>query len=266
MKKICWLFIPILLLIMTGCFDTVDETTINENGSGTFVHKDELGKMFSMLTAFAGDDKMKELTQLKKDTLINLKDIKDSLKNLTDAEKKILESGILKINIDAEKEQFSFSFSFPFEKTGDIGTINDLLKKTKNQIMDGSMKKAMAEGKAGDNKGLFDKQVSNEDMEAINTSVTDYYITEYKNGKLSRKVNKEKLATLGNDKAMTSLKEMSGMGVNPNMKTIINLPKPAKKTEGKGIKLSDDKKTITIEVTVDDFFEDAGLLEYEIEY
>ena len=132
--------------------------------------------------------------------------------------------------------------------------------------MDGSMKNAMAQGKGAEGKGLFDKELKGEDMEMANSSVNDYYITEYQNGKLSRKVNKAKLANLENDKGMSSLKEMSGMGVNPNMKTVIKLPKPAKKAEGKGIKLSDDKKTITIESTMDDFFEDASLLEYEIEY
>jgi hypothetical protein len=266
MKKISWLLFPVFLLIIPGCLDTVDETTINENGSGTFVHKDELGKLFSMLTAFAGDDKMKELEQIKKDTTIYLKDVKDSVKHLNSAEIKLLESGVLKVNIDAEKELFSFTFSFPFSKPGDISSINDLLKKTKNQIMDGSMKNAMAQNKGADQKGLFDKELSDGDMEVANSSVNDYYITYYQNGKLSRKVNKDKLARLDNDKGMTSLKEMSGMGVNPSMKTIIKLPKPVKKTEGKGIKLSDDKKTITIEATMDDFFEDASLLEYVIEY
>ena len=266
MKKISWLFIPVLMLIITGCLDTVDETTINDNGSGTFVHKDDLGKLFSMLTAFAGDDKMKELGQAKKDTTIYLKDVKDSIKHLNSTEMKILESGSLSVNIDAEKEVFSFTFSFPFAKPGDIANINDVLKKAKNQIMDGSMKNAMAQGKGAEGKGLFDKELKGEDMEMANSSVNDYYITEYQNGKLSRKVNKAKLANLENDKGMSSLKEMSGMGVNPNMKTVIKLPKPAKKAEGKGIKLSDDKKTITIESTMDDFFEDASLLEYEIEY
>jgi hypothetical protein len=59
---------------------------------------------------------------------------------------------------------------------------------------------------------------------------------------------------------------MSQMGMSMNMKTVINLPKPAKKAEGKGVKLSNDRKKITIEGTLDDFFEDATYFEYEIEY
>ena len=50
------------------------------------------------------------------------------------------------------------------------------------------------------------------------------------------------------------------------MKTVINLPKPAKKAEGKGVKLSEDKKKILMEGTLDDFFEDGSYFEYNIEY
>ena len=73
-------------------------------------------------------------------------------------------------------------------------------------------------------------------------------------------------ANVENDKSLTSLKEMSQMGMASTMKTIFNLPRPAKKAEGKGVKLSDDRKKVTIEGTLDDFFEDATFFEYEIEY
>ena len=59
---------------------------------------------------------------------------------------------------------------------------------------------------------------------------------------------------------------MAQLGMAINMKTIINLPKPAKKAEGKSLKLSDDKKKITMEGTLDDFFEDASYFEYDIEF
>ena len=265
MKKISWLIIPVLLVI-TGCFDTVDETTINENGSGIYVHKDDMGKMFSLLSAFAGDTKMKELDEMKQDTTIYIKDIRDSLKDLSLAEKKIIEGGALKVDVDSKKELLLFTFSFPFSKPGDIGEISSVLKKTKSQLMSGAAKKKLAEKDTAQKKGLFDKEIKNEDLEGLNSSVNDYYITDFRKGKLSRKVNKEKLEKLENDKGMTTLKEMSSMGMNPNMKTIINLPKPAKKAEGKGVTLSADKKTVTIENSVDDFFEDASSLEYEIEY
>lgn len=55
------------------------------------------------------------------------------------------------------------------------------------------------------------------------------------------------------------------MGIG-NSTLIINLPKPAKKTEGKNVKLSDDKKKVTITSSAEDFFDDAAGLEFKIEY
>jgi hypothetical protein len=65
---------------------------------------------------------------------------------------------------------------------------------------------------------------------------------------------------------MQSLKQMSSMGSPINVNYIINLPRPAKKAEGKALKLSDDKKKVTVSVTSDDFFEDPSKFEYKIEY
>jgi len=65
---------------------------------------------------------------------------------------------------------------------------------------------------------------------------------------------------------LKSMQEMAQMGMSVNMKTVINLPKPAKKAEGKGVKLSEDRKKITMEGTLDDFFEDGSYFEYNIEF
>jgi hypothetical protein len=98
------------------------------------------------------------------------------------------------------------------------------------------------------------------------SEVDDYYKYEYKKGKISKKLNKEMYANVDNDKTLASLKQMNQMGISTTMKTIFNLPKPAKKAEGKGVKLSNDRKKVTIEGSLDDFFEDASYFEYEIEY
>jgi hypothetical protein len=47
---------------------------------------------------------------------------------------------------------------------------------------------------------------------------------------------------------------------------VIHLPKPAKKAEGAKIKLSDDKKTVTINATLSDLFNDPNSFAYRVEY
>ena len=270
MKKIPVLLIFAALFIFPGCLDTVQESTINNDGSGVFVSTMNMGKLLGMVKMFAGEkEEMKDLDKIKKDTTIYLKDIRDSVKNLTDAEKKLMDKGTLKVIMNMPEEIFSLAFSFPYSQPADLATINSLLKKTKNDVMSDQMDKIMSSDKTGtkDKSAIEDNPLLGDMKKDSNsTEVDDYFKYKYEKGKISKKLNKEMYANVENDKSLTSLKEMSQMGMASTMKTIFNLPRPAKKAEGKGVKLSDDRKKVTIEGTLDDFFEDATFFEYEIEY
>jgi hypothetical protein len=62
------------------------------------------------------------------------------------------------------------------------------------------------------------------------------------------------------------MKEMASQGMSQATKIIIHLPSPAKKAEGVGVSLSEDKKTVTINESMEDFFDDGKKLEFLIEY
>jgi len=266
MKKISWIAGLVVLVVFSGCFDTLEEVTINENGSGTFVNTLDMGKILGLAkTMGSGKDEMKDIDKLKMDTVIYLKDLKDSMKNLNAAEKNIAATGTLKIQVDANNDKMNFTFAFPFSKISEIDGIQNVLKKAKQDVIDDTMKKIM--GEEGDkNEGLLGDQVEDAKNDDMGANVDTYYTSVYEKGKITRKLNKEKYAHVEDDKSLKSLQEMAQLGMAINMKTVINLPKPAKKAEGKGLKLSDDKKKITMEGTLDDFFEDASYFEYNIEY
>jgi len=266
MKKISWIAGLVVLIIFSGCFDTLEEVTIKENGSGSFVNSLDMGKILGLAkTMGSGKDEMKDFDKLKMDTVIYLKDVKDSLKNLNTAEKNIAATGALKILVDATDDKMNFTFTFPFSKTSEIAGIQNILKKAKQDIIDDIMQKIMGE-EGGKNEALPGNEDGDENKENMGANIDEYYKSVYEKGKFTRKLNKEKYANVDDDKSLKSLQEMAQLGMAINMKTIINLPKPAKKAEGKGLKLSDDKKKITMEGTLDDFFEDASYFEYNIEY
>ena len=269
MKKIKWITGLLILVILAGCFDTVDEITINENGGGTLVNSIDMGKILGLAkTMGGGNDDMKEFEKLKVDTVINLKDIKDSLKNLNDAERKIAATGSFRAQVNASEEKLLFTFTFPFSNVSEIPAIQRILRKAKGDVVGDMMTKMMGEeGKKNDDMGMFDNADANEgQQDEMGANLDAYYASIYEKGKFSRKLNKEKYSNVSDDKGLKSLQEMAQMGVAINMKTIINLPKPAKKAEGKGVKLSEDKKKIIVEGTLDDFFEDGSYFEYTIEY
>jgi hypothetical protein len=98
------------------------------------------------------------------------------------------------------------------------------------------------------------------------SSFDDYYTYEFSNGELKKKLNKEKFAGVESDEYLKGMKEAAGMGLNMKVTYVINLPRPAKEVEGKGVKLSDDKKKATISAEIDDFFDNPSLLEFKIKY
>ena len=266
MKRLIGLIACIGLFILSGCFDTVDETTINDDGSGTVYNSVDMSKMISALAAMGGEEKMKGAEKIKGDTIVYLKDIKDSLGKLTDAEKKLLEKGKAHIVLNMKEERFSISFTVPFAKASDITPINEALGKASGKIMQRLVEKIMPEeekAKMKDKDDDEDMPMGNEDG---TPSISSYFQTTYEKNKMIKKVNKEVFAKLQDDESLKQVKEMSQMGMAMNLKTVINLPRPAKKAVGKGVTLSDDKKKVTIEGTLDDFFEDPSKFEYEIEY
>ena len=195
------------------------------------------------------------------DKLIHFKDMKDSLGKLSDSEKKILEKGTARLIMDFKGEKFSVAFSVPFSTPSDIVAVNDVLKKTKGKMMEKIMDKVMSSEKDGgdDEMELMGEKDGSPD-------INNYFNFTYEKNKLTKTINKEQLAKVEDDKSLKSLQEMSQMGMPVNFKTIINLPRAAKKAEGKGLTLSDDKKKVTIEGTLDDFLEDASKFEYVIEF
>jgi len=266
MKKISWIAGLVVLVVFSGCFDTLEEVTITENGSGTFSSSLDMGKMLGLAKSMgSGKDEMKDIDKLKMDTVINLKDVQDSMKKLNAAEKKIAATGTLKIQVDANEDKMNFTFAFPFSKASEIAGIQNVLKRARQDILDDIMQNIMG-GEAGKDETMLGNEDGNEKNDDMGANIDAYYTSVYEKGKFTRKLNKEKYAKVEDDKSLKSLQEMAQMGMAINMKTIINLPKPAKKAEGKGLKLSDDKKKITMEGTLDDFFEDASYFEYNIEY
>jgi hypothetical protein len=98
------------------------------------------------------------------------------------------------------------------------------------------------------------------------SSFDDYYTLEFSNGELTKKVNKDKYAGAESDEYLKGVKQVSSMGLTMKASYIINLPRPAQKAEGKNVKLSDDKKKVTISADIDDFFADPSSLEFKIKY
>lgn len=239
--------------LLAGCLETTQEITINEDGSGTVVNTSDFSALIGLAKQMGGAGDLEKAGDMAKDTVISMAQGADSIPNLTSEEKEILRKGSLRVNMNIKDEKFLTSLSLPFSKPSDITMINKLSGKAMSE----AMKDQMADGSpmGGGNNELPET-----------SSFDDYYKYEFSEGELTRKLDKDKYAGVESDEFLKGMKEASAMGLSMKATYVINLPRPAQKAEGKGVKLSDDKKKVTITADLDDFFADPSKLEYKIKY
>ena len=251
MNKLLGLLVLICTLALSSC-EITREVSLNKDGSGKMVTTTDMSSLIG-IAKMSGKDLEKEVDK-SVDTTIALNTMLDSIPDLTTDEKELVKKGILGLNINMKDEKFITKLEFPFASTAQI----DKLDKVSNKVMQQAMKKQATQGVEG--------APAIPDEEMPKGSMDDYFTVTYEKGLIERKHIPEKYAVVADDKAMQALKEMSGQGMPMTTTLIYNLPKPAKKAEGKNVKLSEDKKKVTITTSAEDFFEDVSKLEFRIEY
>lgn len=254
MKKILYAAVVSLLLGLSAC-ETTQEITVNRNGGGVVKSTVDMSSAIGMIKQFAPQDSLSG--KLKVDTSLQLASIADSITTLKGEERELVRKGNWSINVNGDTEKFVSVMEYPFQKTEQINIINNALM----EMIQTKMVDQMSKSGAPLPPGMGEKPKPGEQ-----SSIDDYYEFKISNGKIEKKLKKDKYAKVGDDQALMGLKNASGMGASVKFNYIINLPSPAKKLEGKAAKLSDDKKKVTIAVTSDDFFDDASKFEYKIEY
>lgn len=249
MKKLLGLLVVGSSLTLISC-ETTREISFNKDGSGKMVTTTDMSSLIG-IAKMSGKDMDKEDKAL--DTTITLDKMVDSIPDLSADEKELVKKGILGLNMNMKEEKLITKLEFPFTNAMQIAKLDQVSTK----VMQQAMKKQATEGEGA-------PPIPDDEMPKA--SMDDYFTITYGKGLIEKKHIPEKYATVGEDKGMQALKEMAGQGMPMNTTLIYNLPKPAKKAEGKNVKLSEDKKKVTITSSVDDFFDDVTKLEFKIEY
>lgn len=250
MKKLLVAVAILFSFTLMGCFDTVQEITIAADGSGTLATTNDMGAVIGMAKQFGGDQ-MKEVEKMITDTVVMLDKMADTLPGLSTTEKELVRKGSLGIKMNMQEEIFTTRISYPFKSVGEIATLNKLT----TRIMGDMMEKQM--GAAENPMAASAPQPS---------SMDDYFDMNFAKGLITKTLNKEKYVNANNDEYLQGLLQTSSFGVPMKSSMVINLPSAAKSVSGKNVQLSADKKKVTIETNIEDFFESPDKLEFKIEY
>ena len=93
MKKIFSFLIACTAILLTGCFDAVEELTIAPDGTGVYKSTMDMGGMFDMLEMMAAMDTsqnsdLKKFAEKDVDSTASLRSVVDTASNLSAEEKK----------------------------------------------------------------------------------------------------------------------------------------------------------------------------------
>ena len=257
MKKI--ILVVVTMICLLSCYEVNEEIVINENGSGTFTTKMDMGQMLDMIMSMAGEEEIKKQGMDQAiDTTILMKSILDSAKDATAEQKELIKDGKMNLQMNMKEKVFKAQVYFPF-------TSYDNLQK----LMSGAGNSAG--GFSQIFKGVFDKkeepkQQLDAPKEPNLEDLSNIFDVVVKNGTISKKVNQEKYKALMAQQEVAQMKEMGAGGMEILYTTSIKLPRPVKRSDNPLIKLSDDKKTVTLKYNLLDLFNTPEKFSYTIEY
>jgi hypothetical protein len=246
-----FLFFLSLLFVLTGCLDNTQEVTLNESGGGVFASSTDMGDLLGLARQMGASQDLSALDKQKMDTVISLAAAADSLEGLTENEKALVAKASLSINMNMGADQMKTAIRMPFDNFEQAALL---------QPLSGKLLGDAARRQLGDKLPTGGRQMP------APSNFENYYDLSIASGRIARVLNKARYARAEEDEFLKGMRELSGMGLSMKSTYIINLPRPAIKAEGKFLKLSEDRKRVTMSVDIDDFFEEPEKLQYLIEF
>jgi hypothetical protein len=242
--------------LLIGCIETTEGLLINKNGSGSYSMDIDMSGMFALMDMMKTVDSSagSGIPEDRKnfDSTVLFKSFVDTATDLSAEEKALLRNAVAHIKMNEKEKVFKIKMTYPFVKIDDVSKIIAL---------NGSGK--------GSNTIQKIFKGKTQDTTDVNPNMPDFsemYQVTYKNGLLERKIKPEKFKEF---EAQFKLGEGAGMEEmisSIKMNNIIQLPRRAKSVQGEKVKLSGDKKTVTINCTMKDILTNPKAVEYRIQY
>src|SRR5258708_5796819 len=207
MKWLKFVLVCVLALSLVSCYEINENIVINENGSGTYVTKMDMGQLIDMMQTFAGDEELsKDGLDRPIDTTIMMKDILDSSKDLTPEQKELLKDGKMKMKINIKEKVFNIDMSYPYKNLNGLqqlmagqgggAGLSDAFKK----LFGGKL----GEGKSDDkSEGITDAA-----KDPSMGDIANIYDVTIKDGLISKKINADKYKALTSRPEIDQLKQM----------------------------------------------------------
>jgi hypothetical protein len=217
----------------------------------------DMSALIQMFQTMAGEEELKKSgVDRAIDTVIYMKDVMDTMQNLTAEEKRLYADGSVKLQLNIKESLFKTNVDLPFKSFDDL---QKLMMGAGNNSMGAAMKKVFSPKDSTQAPAPAQDQA----FEQIN-SVYDVKVNRHL---LSRNLNKAKFDELMQRPEMEQIKQMNNGTFEVLYTTTIKLPSKVKKVSNNElVKVSDDKRTVTIRYDMLKMFDTPEKFSYSIEY
>lgn len=258
MKKLRFVIVLLIAVLVNSCYEVNEEIVINQNGSGTYATHMDMSALIEMMQTFAGEDELnKSGLDRAIDTTIYMKNMIDSAKDLNPMQKELMKDGTMHLAMNLKDKIFQADMNFQFKNYNQLqslisGTGTGGIANVFKSVFENSDSSKAQALDAPKDPGLDD--------------LGNVYDVIVKDGLISKKINQQKLQAVLDRPEMAQMKEVSGSGMEIMYTTVLKLPRPVKKTDNALLKLSDDKKTVTIKYNLLEILDTPDKFSYVIEY
>lgn len=242
--KIKNLLVLFLSVLLTSCIFT-EELYIKKDGSGSYAFKMDMSKMMEAMGEMGSENDSIEKEPQKIDSVMYFKDIladkKDSIAKLSADEQEVLrslEDLKIRLKMDEEKNQMNMDFLFDFANLNELKNMNERVQKAQ---------------------AMSDKKNQQNNFQS-NTNV-EY---SFANKTFTRKVTLKDLSEEEQEAYEKNMKQASSMFDETIYRIVYHFDNKIKSVSVEGAKISDDKKTLTIEMPMDTIMKNPFLLNFEV--
>lgn len=262
MKKIIFSLALLTVITFSSCFNMDEDIKLNANGSGSYSVSLDMSGMFQMISMLkmmdttSSDDGSKGLLGMGNiDSTISMKDYLDTVTNITPQERELFKNATMYIEENDDDQVLNIKMEIPFNDMNGFAKIIALMSQN------GGMNNltGLLKGLGGDEMNSMGGDNQMPDMQSI-------YTFDAGSNFLEKKVDTDKLAKLKDDPQWSQMEMSAAMMGSYKTTTTIHLPSPAKSATGPKVKLSEDKKTVTIAASFADLFSKPESLAYRIEF
>lgn len=264
-KSLKYVFSVALCIFLASCLEVNEEIVVNADGSGSYVAKTDMGALIEMMQTFAGEEALqKDGLDRVVDTTIYMKNLIDSVKNLTPEQKELMKTGKTQVQMNLKDKLFKINSDYTYKNynslqqlmSGQSGGNNALTSIFKN-MFGGATKGMEGLDQPADPAGADSDPMG---------AVASMYDVVVKNGVISKVINAAKFKALNEKPEIAQLKQLGSSGMEIMYTTTIKLPRPAKKIDNPLVKLSEDKKTVTFKYNMLELLETPEKFSYTILY